>query len=72
MKRLLRFLTDLRGITALTLFLFGILLLGQGIFATTAEDLAKTGGIHLNTWTGAVLVAVAGLFALAAGRSGRQ
>jgi hypothetical protein len=71
-KRLVRFLTDLRGVTAVTLFVFGVLLLGQGIFGTTEADLAKTGGIHLNTWTGAVLVVVAGLFALGAGRSRDQ
>ncbi|WP_432561829.1 hypothetical protein [Kineococcus sp. SYSU DK003] len=66
-----RFVTDLRGISAVTMFLFGLLLLGQGLFGTTEEDLAKTGGIALNLWTGAALLVVGLVFAVAAARSTR-
>jgi len=64
-----KFVTDLRGIIAITMTLFGILLLGEALFSTTAQDLAKTGGLRLNLWTGIALVVVGVLFGLAAARS---
>jgi hypothetical protein len=62
-------LTDLRGITSLTMTLFGLLLLGEALFSTTAADLARTGGLRLNLWTGIALLVVGALFAVAALRS---
>lgn len=57
-------LFDLRNIIAVLFLGYGVVLLVVGIAHTTAADLAKTGGIHLNTWTGAAMLVTAVAFGL--------
>jgi hypothetical protein len=55
-------LFDLRNVIAVLFLGYGLVLLVVGIADTTEGDLAKTGGIHLNTWTGAAMLATAVVF----------
>lgn len=57
-------LFDLRNVIAILFLAYGSVLLVVGLTSTTKADLDKTGGIHLNTWTGACMLAVAVVFAL--------
>jgi hypothetical protein len=57
-------LFDLRNVIALLFLGYGLVLLVVGVADTTEADLAKTGGIHLNTWTGAAMLVTAVVFGL--------
>ncbi len=52
-------LTDIRIIIGLALGLIGLFLLIVAIFGTGPEQLAKTGGINGNLWSGVGLLIVA-------------
>jgi hypothetical protein len=55
-------LFDLRNVIALLFLGYGVVLLVVGVADTTEADLAKTGGIYLNTWTGAAMLVTAVVF----------
>lgn len=57
-------LFDLRNVIAVLFAGYGLVLLIVGLFDTTETDLAKTGGLHLNTWTGAAMLVLAAAFYL--------
>jgi|SRR5581483_10255625 hypothetical protein len=57
-------LFDLRNVIAILFLGYGLVLLVVGIADTTEGDLAKAGGIHLNIWTGATMLATAVFFGL--------
>jgi lysylphosphatidylglycerol synthetase-like protein (DUF2156 family) len=57
-------LFDLRSVIALLFGVYGLVLTVLGAVGTSAEDLEKAGGIHLNLWTGIVMLVVAAGFAL--------
>jgi hypothetical protein len=57
-------LFDLRNVIAVLFAGYGLVLLVVGLFDTTDADLAKTGGLHLNTWTGAAMLVLAVVFFL--------
>jgi hypothetical protein len=44
--------------------LYGVVLVLMGIFADTADDRAKTGGVNANLWAGLVMIVVAVIFAV--------
>ncbi len=52
---------DIRRIIGSVLGLYGLLLLGAGLFASDA-DKEKAAGVNINLWVGLVLLVVAGLF----------
>jgi hypothetical protein len=57
-------LFDLRTVIALLFGVFGVLLVIIAITDTPQEQLAKSGGLHMNLWSGIVmLVVAAGFFA---------
>jgi hypothetical protein len=53
---------DLRNVIAVLFLVYGLALFVIGLADTTEADLAKTGGIHLNTWTGAAMLVSAIFF----------
>lgn len=55
-------LFDLRTVIAVLFGSYGVLLLVIAIVDTTQEELDKSAGIHMNLWTGIVMLVVAGLF----------
>ncbi|WP_129358726.1 MULTISPECIES: hypothetical protein [Micrococcaceae] len=55
--------TDLRRIIGGLFLIYGILVTIMGI-ADPVADAAKTGGIHINLWTGISMLVVSGLFFL--------
>ncbi|HZG88772.1 MAG TPA: hypothetical protein VEZ42_01015 [Pseudonocardia sp.] len=55
-------LFDLRSVIALLFGVYGIVLTLLGLIGTSAADLEKAGGIHLNLWTGIVMLVVAAGF----------
>jgi hypothetical protein len=55
-------LFDLRNIIAVLFLGYGLALLVVGVTDTTEADLAKTGGIYLNTWTGSAMLVTAVVF----------
>jgi hypothetical protein len=57
-------LFDLRNVIAVLFGGYGLVLLVVGLVDTTEADLAKTGGLHLNTWTGAAMLVMAVVFVL--------
>ena len=57
-------LFDLRNIIAVLFLGYGLVLLVVGVADTTEADLAKTGGIYLNTWTGSAMLVTAVVFGL--------
>ena len=57
-------LFDLRTVIALLFGVFGVLLVIIAITDTPQEELDKSGGLHMNLWSGIVmLVVAAGFFA---------
>ena len=57
-------LFDLRTVIALLFGVFGVLLVIIAITDTPQEQLDKSGGLHMNLWSGIVmLVVAAGFFA---------
>lgn len=55
--------TDLRRIIGALFLVYGVLVLIMGV-ADPAADVAKTGGLHINLWSGAGMLVAAGLFFL--------
>lgn len=55
--------TDLRRIIGALFLVYGAIVLIMGL-ADPAADIAKTGGLHINLWSGAGMLAAAGLFFL--------
>lgn len=55
--------TDLRRIIGGLFVIYGVLVTLMGII-DPAADTAKTGGIHINLWTGISMLIVGGLFFL--------
>ncbi|WP_262425416.1 hypothetical protein [Brachybacterium sp. Z12] len=53
---------DIRNFIGILLGLFGLVLLGAGIFAFTPEAAAKTGGVNANLWAGLAMVIFGILF----------
>lgn len=56
-------LFDLRTVIALLFVVYGIVLIVLGIVADGPAELAKSGGIDLNLWTGVAMVLLAVGFA---------
>ncbi len=56
-------LFDLRVIIALLFAIYGLVCLVWGLAFTDAEQLSKSGGIHLNLWAGIGMLAGAAGFA---------
>jgi hypothetical protein len=54
---------DIRNFIAALLGIYGIVLVIDGLFATSDADIAKAQGVNVNLWTGIALVIAAGLFA---------
>ncbi|WP_035811984.1 hypothetical protein [Jiangella gansuensis] len=55
-------LFDIRTVIAGLFGIFGLILLGMGLFATSDADLDKAGGVNVNLWTGTGLLVAAGVF----------
>lgn len=55
-------LFDLRTVIAVLFGVYGVILTLLGVFGGSAQDLAKTGGIALNLWTGIGMLVVAAAF----------
>jgi len=51
-------LFDLRSVIGLLFVVYGLVLTILGLIWTSAEDLAKAGGLDLNLWTGLVMLVV--------------
>ena len=51
-------LLDLRSVIGLLFVVYGLVLTILGLIGTSAEDLAKAGGLALNLWTGLVMLVV--------------
>src|SRR3954447_23511495 len=43
---------DIRNVIGALLLIYGVVLIFMGLFATSDADLAKTGDINANLWTG--------------------
>jgi hypothetical protein len=56
--------SDVRIFIAGLLGLYGVVLVLVGLFADTADDRAKTGGVNANLWAGLVMLLVAIAFAV--------
>ena len=56
-------LLDIRRIIGALLGVYGLLLVGAGLFASEA-DKDKAAGVNINLWVGPALLAAAGLFFL--------
>jgi hypothetical protein len=55
-------LFDLRSVIGLLFVVYGIVLTILGIIGETPEQIAKSGGLALNLWTGLVMLVVGILF----------
>jgi TRAP-type C4-dicarboxylate transport system permease small subunit len=55
---------DVRFFIAGLIGFYGVVLVLMGLFADTAADKAKTGGVNANLWAGLVMVVVAIAFAV--------
>jgi len=53
---------DIRTFIALLIGIYGLVLVGMGLFSTSETDLAKADGININLWAGIGMVVVAALF----------
>ncbi|ASK66097.1 hypothetical protein CFK39_10030 [Brachybacterium avium] len=53
---------DIRNFIGTLLALFGLILVGAGIFAFGAEEAAKTDGLNANLWAGLGMLVVGILF----------
>jgi hypothetical protein len=57
-------LFDLRTVIGLLFGVYGIILTILGIVDQDPQMLAKSGGIHMNLWSGIVMIVLAGVFFL--------
>lgn len=55
-------LFDLRTVIAVLFGVYGVILTLLGLFGGSPEELAKSGGVDLNLWTGVGMLVVAGIF----------
>jgi hypothetical protein len=55
---------DVRNVIAGLIGLYGVVLVGMGLFANSDEEMAKTGGVNANLWAGLAMVVFAAAFAL--------
>jgi len=55
-------LFDLRSVIGLLFVVYGLVLTILGLIGETPEDLAKTGGLALNLWTGLAMLVAGILF----------
>ncbi len=55
-------LFDLRTVIGSLFAAFGLILLIVALTDTTQKELDKAGGIHLNLWTGIIMIAAAAFF----------
>ena len=53
---------DIRNFIGTLLGLFGLALVGMGLFAFSPDEAARTGGLNANLWAGLAMVVVAILF----------
>jgi hypothetical protein len=53
---------DIRSIIGLLLAAYGFVLTITGLLATSQQDLAKSGGVNLNLWTGLGLLLASSVF----------
>ena len=53
---------DIRSIIGLLLGIYGLVLTITGLVSTSDQDLAKSGGVNLNLWTGLALLLAAAVF----------
>ena len=54
---------DVRNFIAMLIGIYGVVLVLMGLFATSADDLERAGGLNINLWAGAGMVVVAAAFA---------
>lgn len=57
-------LFDLRTVIAILFGSFGVILLVVAFTTTTRAELDKAGGVHLNLWTGIVMLVLAAVFGI--------
>lgn len=53
---------DIRTFIAMLIGIYGVVLVGAGLFGTSDEQLAKSDGLNVNLWAGIGMVVVAALF----------
>ncbi len=53
---------DIRVIIAALIGVYGLILVGTGLFATSDADLDQADGFNINLWAGIGMVAVAAVF----------
>ena len=53
---------DIRSIIGLLLGIYGAVLAVTGVVSTSPTDLAKSGGVNVNLWTGLALLLAAAVF----------
>jgi glucose uptake protein GlcU len=55
---------DVRNVIAALIGFYGVVLVVMGLFADSAAERAKTGGVNANLWSGIVMLVFALAFAL--------
>ncbi|MBW0117255.1 hypothetical protein [Pseudonocardia abyssalis] len=55
-------LFDLRTVIAVLFGVYGVILTLLGLFGGSPEELAKSGGVDINLWTGVGMLVVAAIF----------
>ena len=55
-------LFDLRTVIAVLFLVYGAVLTVMGFVSDSPEELAKSGGIDMNLWTGLTMLVIGGLF----------
>ncbi|QGK71160.1 hypothetical protein GIY23_18005 [Allosaccharopolyspora coralli] len=53
---------DVRLIIAMLFAIYGAVLVGMGVLATSEEDIAKAAGTNINLWSGIGMLVFAALF----------
>lgn len=51
-------LFDLRTVIAILFLVYGVVLTVLGLVSDTPEELAKSGGIDINLWSGVVMIVI--------------
>lgn len=55
-------LFDLRTVIAVLFGVYGVILTSLGLFGDDPEQLARSGGVDINLWTGIGMLVVAAIF----------
>jgi hypothetical protein len=55
-------LFDLRTVIAVLFGVYGVILTILGLVGSSPEQMAKSGGIALNLWTGIGMIVISGIF----------